>query len=140
MRYIICHESAHTIRVRMGGYRMSMRQADILEYYLRDKDYVSDVKVYDRTGGVIISYSKNYRESLLEALSGFSYTDERAIALVPEQTGRELDRQYEEKIVSMVCIYCAKKLFLPMPISIIWTAASAVTLFFADLKVCLPER
>ena len=113
---------------------MSMRQADILEYYLRDKDYVSDVKVYDRTGGVIISYSKNYRESLLEALSGFSYTDERAIALVPEQTGRELDRQYEEKIVSMVCIHCAKKLFLPMPISIIWTAASAVRFIFRGLK------
>ena len=113
---------------------MSMRQADILEYYLRDKDYVSDVKVYDRTGGVIISYSKNYRESLLEALSGFSYTDERAIALVPEQTGRELDRQYEEKIVSMVCIHCAKKLFLPMPISIIWTAASAVRFIVRGLK------
>ena len=116
---------------------MSMRQADILEYYLRDKDYVSDVKVYDRTGGVIISYSKNYRESLLEALSGFSYTDERAIALVPEQTGRELDRQYEEKIVSMVCIHCAKKLFLPMPLSIIWTAASAIRFIFRGLKSLL---
>ena len=117
---------------------MSMRQADILEYYLRDKEFVSDVKVYDRTGGVIISYdSEKYRELLLEALSCFSYTDERAISLVPEQTGRELDRQYEEKIVSMVCIHCAKKLFLPMPISIIWTAASAIRFIFRGLKSLL---
>ncbi len=114
---------------------MSMRQADILEYYLRDKEFVSDVKVYDRTGGVVIAYdSKNYRESLLSALSDFSYDDEYAISLVPEQTGRELDRQYEEKIVSMVCVHFAKKLFLPAPIRIAWTIASAVRFIFRGIK------
>ena len=141
MRYIICHESVHTMRVRMGGYRMSMRQADILEYYLRDKDFVRDVKVYDRTGGAIVTYeSRKYREALLKALSDFSYTDERAIALVPEETGRELDRQYEEKLVSMVCVHCAKKLFLPVPLSIIWTTFSAVKFIFRGIKCLLSGK
>ena len=36
MKYVIRHESAHTMRVHMGGYRMSMDQADILEYYLKE--------------------------------------------------------------------------------------------------------
>jgi hypothetical protein len=40
---------------------MTMRQADILEYYLRAKPFVKSVKVYDRTGDAVICYSGKKR-------------------------------------------------------------------------------
>ena len=55
MKYVIRHESAHTMRVHMGGYRMSMDQADILEYYLKNLAFVQDAKVYDETGDARIT-------------------------------------------------------------------------------------
>ena len=58
------------MRIHMGGYRMSMDQADILEYYLKDLAFVQDAKVYDETGDALITYKKTekYRGQLLEAL------------------------------------------------------------------------
>jgi hypothetical protein len=40
---------------------MTVRQADILEYYLRAKPFVKSVKVYDMTGDAVICYSGKKR-------------------------------------------------------------------------------
>ena len=55
MRFTVRHESAHTIRVHAGAYRMSMREADILRYYLENKVYVTKVSVYEETADAVIT-------------------------------------------------------------------------------------
>ena len=42
------------MRVHMISRRMTLEQADLLEYYLRNLTYITDVKVNDRTGDAVI--------------------------------------------------------------------------------------
>ena len=92
MKCRIIHESSGRIRVRAVQYGMSLDQADILEYYLKTIQGVSDVKVYDRTCDAIIRY-KCSRDEIINALADFSYDDNTS--LVPEHTGRALSREYQ---------------------------------------------
>lgn len=80
---------------------MTLRQADILEYYLLDVDNVTSVKVYDRTQDAIIHY-RGDRSRVIRALSRFRFEAPEAIALVPDHTGRALNREYEDKLVMKV--------------------------------------
>ena len=115
MRCSVLHESKGRIRVHIMRPYMTMRQADILEYYLRAKPFVKSVKVYDRTGDAVICYS-GQRQAVTGALARFSYEDENAIALVPEHTGRELDREFENKLINAIALRYARSLLLPAPI------------------------
>lgn len=142
MKYLIRHESAHTMRIHMGGYRMSMDQADILEYYLRNLDFVQKVKVYEETGDAIITYhrTKEYREQLLEALCAFSYQDPAAIALVPEETGRALNHEYQDKLALTIAGRYIRKLFLPLPVQMAWTAVRSVKFIWKGLTCLLSGK
>ena len=117
---------------------MSMDQADILEYYLKNLAFVQDAKVYDETGDARITYKKTekYRGQLLEALCTFSYQDPAAIALVPEETGRALNHQYQEKLAVTIAGRYLRKLFLPLPVQIAWTTLRSVK-FIARGIQCL---
>ena len=115
MRCSVLHESKGRIRVHIMRPYMTMRQADILEYYLRSKPFVKTVKVYDRTGDAVICYSGK-RRAVTAALARFSYEDKHAIALVPEHTGRELDREFENKLINAIAMRYARSLLLPAPI------------------------
>lgn len=112
----------------MAKYRMSMREADILECYLKDLSCVKDAKVYDRTGDATITLAKGKknRQALLDALEVFSYHDENAIALVPEETGRQMNREYQEKLVWKVLGREFRRLFFPAPLAMAWTTVSSL--------------
>ena len=47
MKCTILHESGGRIRVHLACRAMSLREADVLEYYLRAVPGVVDVKVFD---------------------------------------------------------------------------------------------
>ena len=104
------------MRVHLACRRMSLREADILEYYLKNVPGVTAVKVFDRTQDAIITYQVD-RTALIRALAAFSFTSEQAIALVPEHTSRQLNREYEDKLVFTVCRRAFSWLFLPYPIT-----------------------
>ena len=95
--------------------RMTLAQADVLEYYMKTVDGVTDVQVYDRTGDAVIHYLCG-RAAIINALSAFSY--ESSAVFAPEHTGRELNRAYEDKIVFTVLGRAVSRLFIPMPVRI----------------------
>ena len=111
MRFVILHESSSRIRIHLPRYKMTMEQADIL----KNKPFVTHATIHDRTGDASIRYRGGTagRKALLSALRDFSYTDEEAIALVPEHTSRELDHEYQEQMMKMIVLRYASKLFLP---------------------------
>lgn len=113
MKCQILHESHGRMRVHMIQYRMTLEQADILEYYLKDIDGVKDVKVYDRTGDALILFDTQ-REQIISALSSFHYEENRDI--VPQRTGRELSREFEDKIVFHTMKRVFTRMFLPLPV------------------------
>ena len=132
MKCRIIHESSGRIRVRAVQYGMSLDQADILEYYLKTIQGVSDVKVYDRTCDAIIRY-KCSRDEIINALADFSYEDNTS--LVPEHTGRALSREYEDKIFVQVAGRVISKTFLPVPIRMAAAIVKNAKYIFKALKV-----
>jgi len=95
---------------------MTLHQADVLEYYLRAVDGVSDVKVYDRTRDAVILYASG-RGGIIAALASFSFPKAEALALVPEHTPRALNREFEDKLAVTVMRRCISRLFLPVPVT-----------------------
>lgn len=142
MKFTICHESNDGIRIHMAVARMSIREADLLDYYLRAQDGVRDVKVYERTGNAVIRYEKNKkdREQLFAALCNFSYTDEAILEMVPENTGRSLNRAYQERLVIILAGRCINKLFFPMPLQIAWTVVKSLRFLARGLRCLLHGR
>ena len=56
MKCKILHETTGRLRVHLCCGRMTVSQADVLEYYLRAQDGVQAVKVYDRTQDAVVLY------------------------------------------------------------------------------------
>ena len=113
MKCKILHESPGRMRIRTLCGAMSLRQADILEAYLKKVDGAKSVKVYDRTGDAVICYAGS-RDAILHALAVFSYA--RSEELAPEHSSRALNREFEDKLVFTVLRRAGNQLFLPSPI------------------------
>ena len=130
MRFAVRAESRGRIRVHADMARMSMSEADVLEYYMKAVPGVSYVKVYDRTCDAVINYTCS-REEVAEALALFSFNDEEARAMVPDHTSRASDKELEEQLVNRIILRYARKLLLPHPLRVIWCAYKAAG-FFAE--------
>ena len=121
MKCRIIHESGGRMRVHLNCVRMTLRQADVLEFYLRNIPGVTDVAVFDRTQDAVIRYREN-RAAVIRALAQFRFDRAEAMDLVPEHTSRTLNREFEDKLAMTVCRRICSKLFLPAPV------AAAITL------------
>lgn len=116
MKYVVLHESKKKMRIAIPQIRMSLREADILEYYLRSIPEVKDVAIHDRTRDAIITFEHSVakdRCKVTEALDVFDYSDEEITSLVPEETGRAMSRMYEEKLMIKVGGRLINKIFFP---------------------------
>jgi len=80
------------MRIHLAGTRMSLGEADILEYYLRDLPFVEDVKVFERTGDAIVKYNReaDHREGRFGGPRGFFFPGGKPKEAPAEpQSGRE---------------------------------------------------
>ena len=137
MKWNILHESPGRIRVHAMQKRMTMAQADILEYYLKGQEGVIEAKVYDRTGDAVIFY-EGKREGMILALSRFSYKGNEG--LVPSQTGRALNREYEDKLVLTVVDRVISTLFYPIPLKRVITGVKAIPYLFKGLQTLFQRK
>lgn len=132
MKCTIQHDIPGRLRVHLCCGRMSLRQADVLEYYLRSQAGVQSVKVYDRTQDAVVRYTGE-KKTVLHALAAFSFGKAEAMELVPEHTSRALNREFEDKLVTTVIRRGLSRLFLPVPV----TSAIAVLRSFKYIKEAL---
>ena len=116
MKCSILHESAGRLRVRLHCPAMTLRQADVLEYYLRAVDGVTEVKVYDRTRDAVVCFACG-RGDVIASLAAFSFPRAEAMDLVPEHTSRALNREFEDKLTMTVARRIISRLFLPAPVT-----------------------
>ena len=136
MKCTILHESAGRLRVHLCCARMTLHQADVLEYYLRSQGGVRSVKVYDRTQDAVVLYDAE-RGSILRALAIFSFAKAEAMELVPEHTSRALNREFEDKLAVTVMCRCISKLFLPAPVTTAIALARSVRYLREGLSALL---
>ena len=115
MRFKIEHEIRGRVRLHICQKRMTCRQADQLEYFLTKLEGVTTAKVVERNQDAVICYSGN-REEILKAVQNFSYEKAEAPESYLQNSGREMNGEYWEKMVNHVVIHYGKKIFFPLPI------------------------
>ena len=125
MRFKIEHEIRGRVRLHICQKRMTCRQADQLEYFLTNLEGVTAAKVVERNQDAVISFSGN-REEILKAVQGFSYEKAEAPESYLQNSGREMNGEYWEKMVNHVVLHYGKKLFLPLPIRTFLTTLKSV--------------
>ena len=133
MKCKILHESSGRMRVHLHCGTMSLKQADVLEYYLKNQSSVSDVAVFDRTQDAVIRYHGD-RSSVIAALARFSFRQAASMDLVPEHTSRALNREFEDKLAMTVCRRVINKLFLPMPVTAAIVAVKSLKYIWEGLR------
>ena len=138
MKFSILNETKNRLRIHMAQSRMTMAQADILQYYLENCEAVEEVKVHDRTCDAIIIYDGD-RAEVIEALRQFGYDRVEVPADLTETSGRVMNRQYEDKLFWKTAWYMTKKWIVPMPLRYCLTSVKAFKYIGKGLK-CLANR
>ena len=138
MKAVIKHEIPGRMRVHFDKQRFSFREADTLQYYLREADGVEKVIVYERTADAAITYSCS-REELIDILRKYESGQVSVPESFFESSSRELNAGYYEKIITSIAWHYGKKLFLPMSVRTALTCAKAVRYVWRGLKT-IPEK
>ncbi len=115
MNFTIRHEIKNRIRLHLPMKRLSFREADIFEYYLRSFDEIGEVRIYERTADAVIFFDCD-RSRVTEIVKDFSFEDVQVPERVFECSGRELSAGYYEKVVTTVILHYARRLILPFSI------------------------
>ena len=133
MRFKIEHEIRGRVRLHICQKRMTCRQADQLEYFLTKLNGVTSVKVVERNQDVVICYSNN-REEMLRAIQRFSYEKAEAPESYLQNSGREMNGEYWEKMVNHVVLHYGKKIFLPLPVRTFLTTLKSVKYIWKGVR------
>lgn len=133
MKFKIEHQIRGRMRIHLCQKRMTCRQADQLEYFLRGLEGVTTAKVAERNQDAVICYDGDKTE-ILKAVQRFSYSHAEAPESYLQNSGREMNSEYWEKMVNHVVIHYGKKLFLPMPIRIVLTTLRSVKYIWKGVR------
>ena len=125
MKFIIKHEIPGRIRVHMVQPKMTFEEADILLYYLVNLENVTKAKVYERTQDAAIYYEKDRRE-IIKALQKFGYDRVTVPEGLTEHSGRQMNAEYQEKLLMKVVMRFGGKLLIPAPVRAVWTGVRSL--------------
>ena len=140
MKFSIKHEINGRFRIHVFQKGiMSLRQADLLQYYLETLPGVQNAKVYERTADAVILY-KGDRKEILEGIRTFSYENEELEEIVPVNSGRGLNREYQEKLFKHVAVRVVTKTCFPFWLRAAYTTAKAIHYVFKGIRCLLKGK
>lgn len=135
MRFVVKHEIRGRIRIHVLQKRMSYEEADILQYYLDNKEQVTRVQVKERVQDIVIFYTGD-REAIIDMLRRFHYEAVSVPSTYLENSGRALNDQYYEKLVNRIVLHYGTRLLVPKPIRMVITWTKALKYLWLGVK-CL---
>ncbi len=127
------------MRIHILQSRMSFEQADILQYYLDAKEQVINAKIQERTADVTVSYQGS-REEILSVLEAFTYERAQVPEVYLNNSGRQMNREYWDRLVNKTVIYFGNKIFLPYPIRAGITMITSVKYIWKGLTTLARRR
>ena len=139
MKFFIKHETRGRLRIHLAQKRMSYEQADTLLYYLQNLDGVTSAKVYERTCDAVVCYQGS-RAAVISGIQAFHYQDVEVPSQVLQSSGRALNAEYQEKLISKVLYHYGRKLFLPYPLNAIYTTATSVKYIWKGIDTLLHRK
>ena len=139
MKCTILHEGKGRMRVHVEKVRMTLHRADVLEAYLNHNDAIVHAAVYERTGDVVITYTGR-RSAAIAVLAGYKFDVAEYDALVTSADSRRLNREYQDKMFDLVAGRCLRKLFLPAPLDVAYTAFRSIHFLWKGVRCVLSRR
>ena len=136
MKFKILSESGHRIRVRILQKSMSFMQADTLFYYIRYIKGVTFARVTDRTCTATIKFTGD-KCDIIDALRKFDYDKFPAPPEYIENSSRELNSNYQEKLIGAVAARAVTVALMPMPVRIGITIIKSLKYVKAGIKSLL---
>ena len=138
MRATIEHESRGRMRLRLRQKKMTLRQADLLEAWLKGQPWARDAVVHERTCCVILTYGGD-RETVLSAIGSFTWAGAEETVTLPSHSTRALNREFQEKLVGKVLVKGVSTLFFPTPLRIARVVWHMIPFLSKGLR-CLGRR
>ena len=139
MKFYIKHSMTGRLRVHMDMKHMSFKQADILEYYIKNIETVTSVKVYEKTCDAVIEF-KGDKAQIINELKHFTYSQVAVPEDVLNSSGREMNSYYQDKLVNKVFLRAASKLFLPISVRNVITTVKSVKYIGSGVKTLLKGK
>lgn len=115
MKFVIRHEIKGRIRIHILQSRMTFEQADRLQYYLSRQSFITSAKVRERVQDASICY-QGEREAVIQALRKFRYQNVKVPETYLQNSGRQMNREYWDKLVNRVVLHVGMKIFFPYSI------------------------
>ena len=139
MKFYIKHSTTGRLRVHMDMKHMSFKQADILEYYIKNIETVTSVKVYEKTCDAVIEF-KGDKAQIINELKHFTYSQVAVPEDVLNSSGREMNSYYQDKLVNKVFLRAASRLFLPISVRNVVTTVKSVKYIGSGVKTLLKGK
>lgn len=139
MKFVVKHEIKGRIRVHFYQKRMTFEEADTLQYYLDSQEMITSSKVQERTQDATICYTGE-KSAVIALLRSFQYEKVDVPDVYRQNSGRETNREYWDKLVTKVVVHYGNKLFLPMPIRTVITGVKSVKYIYQGIHTLLQRK
>lgn len=139
MKFVVKHEIKGRIRVHFCQKRMTFEEADTLQYYLDSQEMITSSKVQERTKDATICYTGE-KSAVIALLRSFRYEKVDVPDVYRQNSGRETNREYWDKLVTKVVVHYGNKLFLPMPIRTVITGVKSVKYIYQGIHTLLQRK
>lgn len=139
MKFVVKHEIKGRIRVHFCQKRMTFEEADTLQYYLDSQGIITSSKVQERTQDATICYTGE-KSAVIALLRSFHYEKVDVPDVYRQNSGRETNREYWDKLVTKVVVHYGNKLFLPMPIRTVITGVKSVKYIYQGIHTLLQRK
>lgn len=139
MKFVIRHESDKRMRVHFAVSRMTYKEADILLYFLNNAKNITFAKVYERTADAIIGY-KGKRTDIINALRRFHYEDIEVPAAITDNSSRQVNAEYQEKLVTKIALHYATRFFMPLPVRTLMIISKSFKYIRNGIKTLLRHK
>lgn len=139
MKFVVKHEIKGRIRVHFCQKRMTFEEADTLQYYLDSQEMITSSKVQERTQDATICYTGE-KPAVIALLRSFHYEKVDVPDVYRQNSGRETNREYWDKLVTKVVVHYGNKLFLPMPIRTVITGVKSVKYIYQGIHTLLQRK
>jgi len=137
MRCTVLHDCGGRLRIATGR-DLTMRQADVLEYYVSDLDGVKSASVHERTGDIVITYDGD-KSVIYNALARFRVDDPALNKAAPQTVSRQVNRDYQSQLFNLVAGKLTRDLVLPLPLRTAWNLYKAAG-FVKEGLVCVRNK
>ena len=139
MKFVVKHEIKGRIRVHFCQKRMTFEEADTLQYYLDSQEMITSSKVQERTQDATICYTGE-KSAVIALVRSFHYEKVDVPDVYRQNSGRETNREYWDKLVTKVVVHYGNKLFLPMPIRTVITGVKSVKYIYQGIHTLLQRK